>query len=46
MHMPAHAFVLDRLQTPIGIMLVVTDEWERLRAIDWEEHESRMHRLL
>jgi methylated-DNA-[protein]-cysteine S-methyltransferase len=46
MRMPAHSFVLDRLQTPIGIMLVVTDEWERLRAIDWEEHESRMHRLL
>lgn len=44
--MPAHSFVLDRLQTPIGILLVVTDAWERLRAIDWEEHASRMHRLL
>ena len=39
-------FVLDRLPTPIGTMLVVTDEQARLRALEWEDHEPRMHRLL
>jgi O-6-methylguanine DNA methyltransferase len=27
-------------------MLVVTDDLDRLRAIDWDDHEDRMHRLL
>jgi methylated-DNA-[protein]-cysteine S-methyltransferase len=39
-------FVLDRLEAPIGTMLVVTDADGRLRALDWEEYESRMRRLL
>jgi O-6-methylguanine DNA methyltransferase len=39
-------FVLDRLSTPIGTMLVVTDAEGRLRALDWDDHEARMHRLL
>jgi methylated-DNA-[protein]-cysteine S-methyltransferase len=38
-------FVLDRLVTPIGTMLVVTDCDGALRALDWEDHEPRMHRL-
>ena len=42
----AQTFVLDRLETPIGTMLVVTDAGERLRAVDWEDHEARMQRLL
>jgi methylated-DNA-[protein]-cysteine S-methyltransferase len=41
-----HVFVLDRLATPIGTMLVVTDEQRSLRALDWDDHEARMHRLL
>lgn len=41
-----HRFVLDRLVTPIGTMLVVTDRESALRALDWEEYEERMHRLL
>ena len=41
-----HVFVTDRLETPIGTMLVVTDGEARLRALDWEDHEARMHRLL
>lgn len=41
-----HVFVLDRLSTPIGAMLVVTDAQGRLRALEWEDHEARMHRLL
>ncbi len=46
--MPAtkQAFVLDRLATPIGTMLVVTDADERLRALDWHDYEARMQRLL
>lgn len=46
--MPAQqqTFTLDRLPTPIGDMLVVTDPMQRLRALDWHNHEVRMHRLL
>jgi methylated-DNA-[protein]-cysteine S-methyltransferase len=39
-------FVLDRVATPIGTMLVVTDRDGCLRALDWQEYEARMHRLL
>src|SRR5215218_1471683 len=39
-------FCLDRIATPVGEMLVVTDERERLRAADYWEYESRMTRLL
>jgi methylated-DNA-[protein]-cysteine S-methyltransferase len=38
--------LLDRLATPIGVMLLVTDDRERLRALDWDDHEPRMRRLL
>jgi methylated-DNA-[protein]-cysteine S-methyltransferase len=41
-----HVFVLDRHSTPIGTMLVVTDAEGRLRALDWDDHEARMLRLL
>jgi methylated-DNA-[protein]-cysteine S-methyltransferase len=39
-------FTLDRLEVAIGTMLVVTDPDGRLRALDWADCESRMHRLL
>ena len=39
-------FGLDRLQTPIGIALLVTDADGVLRALDWEEYETRMRDLL
>ena len=38
--------LLDRIATPIGVALLVTDEAGRLRALDWEDHEARMRRLL
>ena len=38
--------VLDRLQTPIGTALLVTDGDGILRALDWEDHEPRMRQLL
>ncbi|MCW5700999.1 MAG: methylated-DNA--[protein]-cysteine S-methyltransferase [Bradyrhizobium sp.] len=39
-------FRLDRLDTPIGAALIVTDEDGVLRALDWEDHEPRMRELL
>jgi methylated-DNA-[protein]-cysteine S-methyltransferase len=37
---------LDRLATPIGEALIVTDEAGTLRAFDWADRESSMTRLL
>jgi methylated-DNA-[protein]-cysteine S-methyltransferase len=37
---------VNRIDTPIGTMLVVTDSEENLRAVDWREHEQRMQRFL
>lgn len=39
-------FALDRLKTPIGMALLVTDADGALRALDWEDHEARMTELL
>jgi methylated-DNA-[protein]-cysteine S-methyltransferase len=43
---PPDRFGLDRLATPIGTALLVTDADGVLRALDWEDHESRMRELL
>ena len=40
------AFALDRLKTPIGTALLVTDRDGLLRALDWEDHARRMKELL
>ncbi|HEY8535679.1 MAG TPA: methylated-DNA--[protein]-cysteine S-methyltransferase [Vicinamibacterales bacterium] len=37
---------LERVPTPIGQALLVTDELDRVRAVDWHDHETRLHRLL
>ncbi|MDA9422853.1 MULTISPECIES: methylated-DNA--[protein]-cysteine S-methyltransferase [Bradyrhizobium] len=39
-------FGLDRLATPIGVALLVTDAEGALRALDWEDYEHRMRGLL
>lgn len=39
-------FLLDRLTTPIGTMLLVTDHGAVLRALDFEDYEARMKELL
>lgn len=39
-------FLLERVPTPLGQMLIVTDEQDRLRALDWHDHEDRMHQLM
>ena len=43
--MSAQTFSLERINTPTGGMLIVTDDENRLRAADWEDYEPRMHRL-
>lgn len=37
---------LERISTPIGLTLLVTDKQCRLRAIDWQDYEERMHLLM
>jgi methylated-DNA-[protein]-cysteine S-methyltransferase len=43
---PPETFLLDRLATPIGIALLVTDTEGALRALDWQDYEPRMRQLL
>jgi len=43
---PPDIFGLDRLETPIGTALLVTDAEGVLRALDWEDFEPRMRELL
>lgn len=42
---PACLF-LDRMPSPIGELLIVTDEAGALRALDFHDHEPRLNRLL
>jgi len=44
--MPPITFHLERLPTATGEMLLVTDNQDRLRALDWTDYEARMSRLL
>ena len=44
--MTKQTFVLERLVTPTGPMLLVIDDEQRLRAVDWQDHEARMRRML
>lgn len=39
-------FYLDRVATPIGVALLVTDADGRLCALDWEDYEHRMAELM
>jgi methylated-DNA-[protein]-cysteine S-methyltransferase len=38
-------FHLERVETPTGPMFIVTDDEQRLRAVDWYDCEERMRRL-
>ena len=40
------SLLVDRLQTPIGELLIVADRAGKLRTIDWTDHEARMRLLL
>lgn len=44
--MHALTFLLERVPSPLGEMLIVTDEDGVLRALDWHDHEDRMHELM
>ena len=39
-------FFIDRLESPIGTMLLIHDPEERLRALDFHDFEARMRDLL
>ena len=39
-------FYVEHVATPIGEMIAITDYQKRLRALDWADCETRMHRLL
>jgi len=39
-------FRVDRVRSPMGALLCVWDDAERLRTLDFEDHEARMRRLL
>ncbi len=39
-------FRLDRYESPLGTILLVTDDDGALRALDFADYEARMHRLL
>ena len=38
--------LIDRIDTPIGELLLVADNAGKLRAVDWSDYESRMLRFL
>lgn len=39
-------FLTETLTTPIGTLVVISDEEGHLRAVDWVDFEDRMRRLL
>ena len=43
---PPQAFFIDRVDSPIGTILLVHDPEERVRALDFHDFEGRMRRLL
>jgi methylated-DNA-[protein]-cysteine S-methyltransferase len=43
---PPEAFTLDRIETPVGTVLLVTDAEGAVRALDFDDYTSRMMRLL
>jgi methylated-DNA-[protein]-cysteine S-methyltransferase len=41
-----HRFFIEQFATPAGAMLLLTDDHEQVRALDWQDHASRMNHLL
>ena len=39
-------FFVEVFATPTGPMLLVSDDAERVRALDWEDHADRLHHLM
>ena len=44
--MTVQIFSLETIDTPTGRMRIITDDEGRLRSVDWDDHESRMMKLL
>lgn len=44
--MAVETFQIERFDTPTGRMQLVCDERGAVHALDWEDHDERMHRLL
>jgi len=44
--MPALALKRERIPTPTGVAVLLTDAEGRIRALDWEDYEHRMHRFM
>jgi methylated-DNA-[protein]-cysteine S-methyltransferase len=43
---PPERLAIDRVETPIGVALVATDEDGYLRAFDWSDYEPRQLKLV
>src|SRR5260370_19008673 len=43
---PPRALFIDRIESPIGTMLLIHDPEEHARALDFRDFEARMRRLL
>jgi methylated-DNA-[protein]-cysteine S-methyltransferase len=44
--MSVQTLSFERLNTPIGRMVLITDDQHCLRAVGWEDHEQRMQQSL
>ena len=44
--MSVRSLSVGRINTPTGQMIIFMDGKQRLRALDWEDHEPRIQRLL
>ncbi|MDB6062041.1 MAG: Methylated-DNA--protein-cysteine methyltransferase [Verrucomicrobiaceae bacterium] len=44
--MPTLEFSVERISTPTGTVLIVTDTERCLRAVDWDDYAQRMLKLL
>lgn len=40
------SWFIERVPTPIGTILLITDETDCVRALDWDDHTPRLLRLL
>jgi methylated-DNA-[protein]-cysteine S-methyltransferase len=39
-------FFIEQFATPAGVILLLTDDHEQVRALDWEDYAARMQQLL
>ena len=44
--MSGEQFHIEQVATPTGPMLLLTDDADQVRSLEWEDHTARMHQLL